>query len=370
MPDTTVRYYASTMPGAPTLSGTAGALIAVLDACLTTGFGSVTLDSLVVAANVATGTVSAGHNFAMTGTTGPVIRIEGATPAGLNGDWRVTVTGGTTFTFATSGISDQTASGTITAKRAPAGFSKAFSDTNKAVYQADDLASTRLYLRVYDAATTYATVKGYETMADVDTGTGGWPSAARYCLKSTTANSTARAWRLFADSRAFYLLVRTASDDYWDGHAWGDLVSFVPGDAYHVWLSANANNSSYGDTLFHRIGRTVQDADFARAASQAAGSVTAEKYTHNRVSALGAGGMNEYPCTADNGFYAAPVDVWEGAGLRPRGQAPGLYCPLHNSLPADATVISAIAQLSGRELFIQTVYNTGRAAFDLTGPWR
>lgn len=370
MPDTTVRYYASTMPGAPTLSGTAGALIAVLDACLTTGFGSVTLDSLVVAANVATGTVSAGHNFAMTGTTGPVIRIEGATPAGLNGDWRVTVTGGTTFTFATSGISDQTASGTITAKRAPAGFSKTYSGTKKAVYRADHVQSTRLYLRVYDAATTYATVRGYETMADVDTGTGGWPRTSRYCLKSLTANSTARDWRLFADSCAFYLLVRTASDAYWDGYAWGDLVSFVPGDAYHVWLSANTYNSSYGNTNFHLIGRTVQDADFARAASQAAGSVTAEKYTHNRVSMLGVGGMNEYPCAADNGFYAAPVDVWEGAGLRPRGQAPGLYCPLHDGLPDDETVISAIAQLSGRELFIQKVSNTGRAAFDLTGPWR
>ena len=120
-----VRFYDSTMSGAPALSGTAGALIGVLDGCLVDGFGSVTVNSLVVASNVATATVSAGHQFAMIGNTGPVIRIEGATPSGLNGDWRVTVTGATTFTFATTGISDQTATGMITAKRAPAGFEKA-----------------------------------------------------------------------------------------------------------------------------------------------------------------------------------------------------------------------------------------------------
>ena len=114
MPDTTVRYYDVTMSGAPALSGTAGALIGVLDACLVDGFGSVTLDSAAVASNVATRSISTGHGFAMIGDTGSVIRIAGATPSGLNGDWRVaSVPGSTTFTFVTSGISDQTASGTI-----------------------------------------------------------------------------------------------------------------------------------------------------------------------------------------------------------------------------------------------------------------
>ena len=131
------------MSGAPVLSGTAGTLIAVLDACLVNGFGSVTLNSLVVQNNVATATVSGGHGFAMivgvnnvSPGVGPVVRIDGATPAALNGDWRLaSVPNSTTFTFAAEGIPDQTATGTITAKRAPAGWAKAFGGANKAAYQ-------------------------------------------------------------------------------------------------------------------------------------------------------------------------------------------------------------------------------------------
>ncbi len=79
---TAVKYYDSTMSGAPSLSGTAGALVGVLDACLVDGFGSVTVDSLTVASNVATATISGGHQFAMIGNTGPVITIAGANPSG------------------------------------------------------------------------------------------------------------------------------------------------------------------------------------------------------------------------------------------------------------------------------------------------
>ncbi|MBL0320610.1 MAG: hypothetical protein IPP74_15140 [Alphaproteobacteria bacterium] len=116
-----VRYYDSTMSGAPQTTTSTGTFIPVLIACLQDGFGSVTVNSLVVASNVATATVSAGHQFAMVGSTGPVIRISGASPSGLNGDWRITVVDSTHFTFTTTGISDQTATGTISAKRAPAG---------------------------------------------------------------------------------------------------------------------------------------------------------------------------------------------------------------------------------------------------------
>ena len=49
-----------------------------------------------------------------------------------------------------------------------------------------------MVLRVDDTTTTYATVKGYEAMTDVNTGSGAWPSAARYLYKA--ANSTPVGW--------------------------------------------------------------------------------------------------------------------------------------------------------------------------------
>ena len=174
MPDTTVKLFRSTDAGAPTIGAAAGSLIAALDACLVTGYGAVTVNTLSVVSGVATTIVSAGHGLTMAGSTGPVMRIAGATPSGLNGDWRVTVVNSTTFTFATT-AADGTASGTITAQRAPAGWEKAFSGTNLAAYRSTDLAATGCYLRVNDPAGSGGTYKayatGYATMSDIDTGT-------------------------------------------------------------------------------------------------------------------------------------------------------------------------------------------------------
>ena len=64
-----------------------------------------------------------------------MLLIAGASPAGLNGEQRVTSVTATQFTFAAT-ESDQTATGTITSKIAPiGGWQKAFSGTNKAAYQ-------------------------------------------------------------------------------------------------------------------------------------------------------------------------------------------------------------------------------------------
>lgn len=361
MPDTTVRYYDVTMSGAPALSGTAGTLIGILDACLVTGFGSVTLDSLVVAANVATGTVSTGHNFAMISATGPVIRIEGATPAGLNGDWRVTVTSATQFTFATSGISDQTASGTITAKRAPAGFSKTYSGTNKAVYRADHVQSTRLYLRVDDSPAQYPTLTMYETMSDVDTGTGA--STVRYFAKSITDDGTARAWTLFADDRLFYLFANADSSPWPSVMAFGDIDSYRSGDAYHCLLIGHAAANTTSHLLF--VDGTTTGAQLARSYSQTGAAVSSSRYSHRKCQYIGGGGM-AVPNNVNNAVHFWPVECWESTAWA-RGLMPGLYCPLHDASIAQGSVFT----VGDRTFAIQKTYNNDyEAALDLTGPWR
>jgi hypothetical protein len=134
MADTSVKYFHGSMPGAPVLSGTAGALINVLDACLVNGFGVSAVASLVVAGEVATATISGGHS----GEVGSVMTVAGATPSGLNGEKKVLSVGGgnTTLTFDATGIADQTATGSITIKVSGAGWVKAFSGTNLAAYRA------------------------------------------------------------------------------------------------------------------------------------------------------------------------------------------------------------------------------------------
>lgn len=368
MVDTTVKVFRSTDTGAPSVSGTAGSLITLLDACLQDGYGSITLDSIVVTGNVATCTKSAGHGFTALGTVGPVIRIAGATPSGLNGDWRITVSSSTVFTFTTSGISDQTATGTITAKRAPIGFTKTFTGTNKAVYRSDDLSGSRLYFRVVDSTTTYATVMGYETMSDVDTGTGLFPSAARYLIKSSAANSTARAWKLIGDGRLFYLIITTGADVYRDAMAFGDINSFKAGDAYGCWLCCGTVSSSYANGKLHT---STGGSDLARSYTQTGSPIAITRYSHN-ISTITYGSAGAtYPNPVDNSFHAWPIEIWESTTVL-RGVCPGIYNPIHAFAGlADETLISEIPQLSGHALYVLQLYNgNDRTAFDISGPWR
>lgn len=381
MPDTAVKYFDSTMAGAPALSGTAGALIAVLDACLVNGFGTVTLDSLVVAGNVATGTVSGGHGFAMIGgAVGPVIRIAGATPSALNGDWRLaSVPGATTLTFATSGIGDQTATGTITAARPPLGFAKAFSGTNKAAYRAIAETSSRLYLRVDDTSTTSARVRGYETMSDVDTGTGPFPLDAQYSGglywgKSSAASATARAWRVIGDHEGFVLSILQDGSNGWIAGYCGDIPSEKAADAYRMLLvgaqTATVSAMVYLPYINSNLGHYM-----ARSHTQVGSSIAVIKDTHRLCqSGMGASSAgSSYPSPTGSQFYCAPVDVWESGSVL-RGTMPGLYAPLHPATSlTDGAVFSDLTGLDGRALLIQRLAASGTVyavAIDITGPWR
>lgn len=366
MVDTTVKYFSSTMSGAPALSGTAGTLIGVLDACLVNGFGSVTLDSLVVASNVATGTVSAGHNFSMVGNTGPVITIAGATPAGLNGEWRIaSVPGASTFTFATTGITDQTATGTITAKRSPAGSEKVFSDTNKACYQSSNLLVNSAFLRVDDTGTTNARIIGYEEMTDVNTGTNPFPTNAKmpgglYCYKSQ--NTSSCEWLLIADNKCFYLFNNANNATFNGGCCFGKTKSYVSSDTYNTIIKASTNESgSFALSLVGASGGYV-----ARNFLNTELSVEWSIHTHSNIpfSRLG-NAAQSYPSPIGHAFMAWPIELWESGGAR--GLMPGLWNPLHNNL-IHKTTISFCIQLPERTLLISK-QDGYFVAIDITGPW-
>lgn len=371
------------MFGAPSLSGTAGALIGILTACLVDGFGSVTLTSLEVESNVATATVSGGHGLEMIGDVGPVITIAGATPSGLNGEWRIaSIVSSTEFTFATSGISDQTATGTITAKRAPLGWTKPFSGTNKAVYL-PQLQYVQCYLRVDDTATTGARVRGYEAMSDVDTGTGLFPTDAQVSggltmFKSTTANSTVKTWWLIGDGGIFYLGTGGRDNNIPHAQCFGDINSLKSGDAYSSFLCAcvTTSPSTIADQyLFGTLGTynaTQAGKYLARSYTQMGGSIAAGMTGDAISSYLGYTGL-AYPHPPNNGLLFSPVAVVENSIVRSRA-LPGLYQPLHTTPLGPYNTLSSIPDLPDRTLLalpLGTISNyAGQALFDLTGPWR
>lgn len=362
-----VKWFASSMSNAPVLSGQAGKLIDVLDACLINGFGSVTLASLVVGSGVATGTVNTGHGF----VDHAVVLVAGATPSGLNGEKRIAVTGTNTFTFDATGITNQTATGTITAKMAPLGWAKTYSATNKAAYSRAAVAATAMLLRVDDTPAQFPAVRMYETMSGIDTGTGA--STVQYTGKSASADSTAVAWTLFGDDQLFYLFVQSHVDGWYSSLVFGDIDPYKSADAYHCLLVGNTLQNYYYPGIGYLGGISVSYGELARGYAQTGAAVGSRRFTHAAVpNYMGDAGI-VYPTPTLSGVLAWPVEAWE-TNVTPRGLMPGFFCPLADDATpiAHGTIFDGIPGFSGRKFFNQAIYTAlqGSALIDITGPWR
>lgn len=395
---TSVKYFHSGMAGAPTLNNAAGSLINVLDACLVDGFGLKSVDSLVVAANVATVTVSAG----LAGyEADQVVLVAGAGISALNGEKRLLSVTATTVTFAAQGVSDQTVSGTITLKAAPAGWAKAYAATNIAAYRSADVLGTRMYLRVDDGATSVnvARVQGFEAMTDASTGTGPFPTSAQFAggmawPKVDASSATARKWLVVADGRTLYLCINSAAAPSWQygGNlaSFGDFASNKSGDAYACLLSGSNTDcatSSGTDTTMsmgysRKSAAVVPGMYLARSLTGVGTSIQAGRRAQSYiVSDVHSGASNEagtYPNVADNSLLMTPVLVLEASPAAVRGHLRGLYHVAQDVRAAmpHMTRVDGQGALSGRRLLVVQGYGyaapaaaQGVSLIDLTGPW-
>lgn len=390
--DTSVKYFHNLLPGAPVLSGTAGSLINVLDACLVNGFGVSAVASLVVAGGVATATISGGHS----GEVGSVMLVAGATPSGLNGEKKLLSVGAgnTTLTFDATGISDQTATGSITVKMAGAGWIKPFTGTNLAAYKSANVTASGCYLRVDDTVGKTARCVGYEMMTAIGSGVAPFPTLSQrgggtYWTKSAVADSSARGWLVVADDRAFYLLTFYNLTYGGPGGAmmfFGDLVPTRSGDAWACALSGYASDksgSAPGDNNDFGMMALVQgELYLARSFPAVGGSAQAYKAfsllvpSSSTILASGNGPMM-YPNGPDSGLYLSPMNVFELFYNCLRGAAPGLYCCPQNlpiGLFAPGGRIASVDNMIGREIrampFGSSLTTAAIAFFDCTGPWR
>ena len=397
---TKTKSFTSAMTGAPVLSGTAGALIAVLDAVLVNGFGLQTASSVTITGGIATVNVASTPS-AIVGT---VVVVAGATPAGLNGEQQVTATTGNSVSFAI-GLPDQAATGTITMKVAPAGWSKPFSGTNLAVYKIIDPQGTGFYLRVDDTGATNSRVIGYETMSDVNTGTGLFPSAGQvsgglYWHKASAANATAIAWEIVADTRGFYLsnapcMASTATYVGRDVTWFGDINSCKSADGYGCVLSgASSSTISYNYGLQNRSppSSTSNCSYVARAFTQIGGSASCGRWSPplpgitnmNNTTSGDSSNCGLYPSAASGSLLTTPLMLLEGVTdvtAVYRGNFPGMY---HTPLVipggtfATRDIVVATNDLSGRNLMAIYGYGYpgvpatihGSMFIDITGPWR
>lgn len=390
-----VKWFANEMRGAPTVSGTPGALIGLLDACLITGFGAVVPTAVTVADGIATATLPAGQSFA----EHAVVLVSGATPPALNGEARVLTTSSTQITFATT-AADGAASGSIEIRYAPVGgWAKVFSGTNLAVYRSTDVHSNGHYLRVDDAGTTSARVRGYESMTDANTGTGPFPTNAQmsgggYWYKSAAASAAAVRWKLAADARLVLPLIapfsyNSATNISAPARGFGDPIALRPaGDAWATVLSAHGSSASWppvGALDGGAIGATSHGGllvsprawnGLGGATIINQGALTGGNATSGSDTALGA-----FPSEIDGELKIAAMLLTEsGSGKAPRARVPGVWHISQTgaySYLNDGDVLPGAGALAGRQLMAVatssgSLNNMANAVYliDLTGPWR
>ena len=378
----------SSQVGAPVLSGSAGALRAVIKACLVDGFGAGPVATLTVSGGIATATYAGAHPFKV----GYVAQFAGATPAGLNGNKVILSATGTSVTFAAPGVPDGAATGTITSKAAPAGWQELFAGAlaNVIALKPSVVEATGCVLRVDDTGTINARVRAYEAMSDISTGVGMTPLESQaagglWWPKSATANATARAWILVADARGFYLAVAPAGGDRYTLLFAGDIASLKSGDAYGYLLTGNqgdqTNASSVPDGCVGYSHRSARTGAYLVRGYTAIGQSTAAQRLgahHNGSTAdvyAGTAGysLGAYPNGANNGLLTGALEL-HAAGLC--GTLPGLLHPVQDCGTSFATgaTVDGTDDLAGRRLLaIRTGPpaggTVGTVFIDTTGNW-
>lgn len=140
-----VKWFSSENINAPELSNNWGSLLNVLEACLLTGYGSQTIQSITTENGVATADFGTAHKLQMF----QWIEISGSTIEVLNGEFKVLGATTTTIEFLID-LPDQTINETLSCRLAPLGWSKPFSDTGRAVFQAKNTDANPYFLRVDD----------------------------------------------------------------------------------------------------------------------------------------------------------------------------------------------------------------------------
>ena len=249
--------------------------------------------------------------------------------------------------------------------KSAAGWTKAYTGTNKAAFQQGS-GSNSMLLRVQDDAAVTAKearLTMYETMSSVDAGTGSFPSAS-YLLgrKSNTADATARAWIVIADARTAYVGVLTgdvASTYFW--FMAGEFYSLVSSDNYRVIFTARGveNSALAGSERFGLLSSTIGSATsnhyVARGHTGLGGaiipSITGDAAKGGGSGVFGVGGV-PFTNPADGALMVSPLWISDPTttpvnGVR--GRLRGIWHFLHPAASvADGDTFSGVGDLSGK----------------------
>jgi len=293
----------------------------LLDA-LVNGGTAQSVSSITVSGGVGTITFGSDPTF----YRGQIVQIAGITggmtgATGLNTHKRLaSKTSGTVFTFDATGVSDGTATGTITAKIAALGahagtpWQEQFTGTNTTSLRAQ--VGNRLSLMVNDNANTNTgIVRGYRTMSAVTTGVGPFPTATQSDtnLKWPRPDPTTAGvdWVVWGDEKRFMALIPCYSSGYRIPCGFGDLpLTYKSADAYHTYICGYGN--TVGDDTVNPNGPTIASPNYGGSQSTDAYYSTAlalarqQNQTTDSLIASIVGGFGAGSYNYQGGFIGSP----------------------------------------------------------------
>ena len=420
MPQSTaVKYFRHSDAGAPTLTGAAGDMVALLHACLVTGYNVSAVDSITRDGTTVTVTVNAGHGLEQ----GVVAEISGADQTEYNGEHRITTATADTFEFELEAAETPAtpATGTIEVRMAPAGWERSFvsGDNQRAAFKSLAVDATGMYLYIDDTnnqGTRRTGVKGYESMTDIDTGINPFPYSSAddqwYWWYKSADETSALRWAVVADDKWFYLWWNRATDSnesYGRLNAFGDLISYVPADVWHCLVTGehSITDEAYQSMLAtapleYSAGAVVNQSGVSIARdylgvgdSKMSGAifpaVTIYIYSSRTICNVVGGYGVDFPSHITGGAIVAPVDAVEvcGSGCVLRGRNPGMYSPFHmrpysriepelvqgTGDLADRRFLSlpfagGVLKMSAGSSTYTNYHKYGQALIDVIGPWR
>ncbi len=313
----TVRFYRSDDASAPTLSGTAGSLAALLDALLVNGYGSQPAAGWSIAftgTNLRSYRTGSGNQFYL------ALDDTGTTSARIRGYESMSAVATGTGPFCT----DVQVSGGL--------FMGKSSTANSTTRPWICLASEKVfYLCVYAAQTTLGNVAATDA----------------FCA--------------FGDYNTF--LPGDAFNTFIIGHV-ATPASNSLGAACIAAGSINALAAGHYQ---------------ARAYTQIGSSLTFSKQSRfiNQVTQLGGSssfGNIPYPDPIQGGYIMSPVDVWEntGSGISRRGVLPGFWASYHNGPAVHMDTLTGTGALAGKtfmNLAMWNASNQGRCLFEISNTW-
>ena len=397
VPSTSVKWMHGAMQGAPVLDNNWGDLTGLLRACAVNGFNVKPIQAITCNGTTATVQCS-GHGY----LEHQVVKIEGAEPAGYNGEHRiVSVVDGNTVTIElAAGLAPatQAAGQTLQMRAASLGFEQLFSSGNKLALRSK-FARVTMAQNMGDIDTFIGARAPFDslnpTKNEVPSGTGttgyyGWykwvyvySSDSVSASLASTPSAGARSWVLIGDDRGFYLLTGiTAGSVSRHIYSFSDFDSLQSPDAFSTVLSAwdhyvtaAAAASAYTRAPLIRGSNTegvVLMRDYLGEGENITASSITLDVTGTTAFESGAASGVPFPNGPGNSLLLHPMWLQQSNG-HVRGRLRGLLSVLHAHTLGDIATVSDVPGLAGRKvLLVRVIGKSGSAAsvaFDITGPW-